>query len=53
MRYAIFHGIFEIGGGGEGGGGRGIFIKKNNALSVNFYMQKTTHFPLRFYMQKA
>ena len=35
LRYSIFRGVFEIGGGGR-----------------YFYMQKTLHFALHFYMQK-
>ena len=49
LRYVIFHGIFEI----DGGGGEGISINKNNALYVRFYMQKLIHFPLRFNIQKS
>ena len=44
--YAIFHGIFEIGGGG------GIFIFKNNALCVTFLYEKTMQFALYFYIQR-
>ena len=36
LRNAIFHGFFEIGGGGGG----------------DFYQQKTMHFAINFYMRK-
>ena len=45
LRYAIFHGIFEIGGGGEH-----FYKQKTIHFALNFYMQKTMHFPLRFYL---
>ena len=48
LRYAIFHGTFEI------GGGRGHFyMQKTMHFVLYFYMQKTMHFALRFYLQKA
>ena len=44
LRYAIVLGIFEIGGGG------GIFInKKTIHFALNFNMQKTMRYLLRFY----
>ena len=43
---AIFHRIFKI-----GGGGRPFYIcKKQCTLQINFHMQKTMHFSLRFYI---
>ena len=45
LRYAVFYGIFDIGGGG------GHFYKqKTMHFPLNFYIQKTMHFPLRFYI---
>ena len=47
FRYAIFHWIFEICGGG------GTFIHlKNNALVVTFLYWKKIHFALRFSIQR-
>ena len=43
LRYAIFHWIFEI------GGGRGTFFyAKNNALCVEFLYPKKMHLTLHF-----
>ena len=48
LRYAIFHGIFETGGGGR------VFVyEKKHPLCAKFYMQKKKHFPLPFYTQKS
>ena len=44
LRYAVFHGIFEIGGGGGG-----IFIKKIH-FSLRFYIQKAIHFESHCYI---
>ena len=46
LRYAIFHWIFEICGGGA-------FIKKNNGLCVTFLFWKIMHFVLSCYIQRA
>ena len=46
--YAIFHVIFEIGGGG------GHFYEhKTMHFLLNFYIPETMHFLLRFCIQKA
>ena len=47
--YAIFHGIFEIGGGG---GGPHFYKQKHCTLRSNFICKKM-HFLLRFDIQKA
>ena len=47
LHYAIFHWIFGVGGGGEGGGGAFLHAK-NNALCVTFLYLKKMHFVLRF-----
>ena len=44
LRYAIFHGIFEIGGGGT------FLYWKNHALCVTYFYGKTMNFSLRFYI---
>ena len=57
--YAIYHGIFEIGGGGEH-----FYMQKNapcvtflcakdNSLCVTFLNKKSRHFVLHFYIQKT
>ena len=48
LRYVIFHGIFEIGGGGGH-----FYILKTMHFVLHFYMQKKLHFALSFYIQKA
>ena len=48
LRYAIFHWIFEIGGGG----GTFLYLKKTH-FALHFYIQKTMHFALRFYYKKS
>ena len=45
LRYAIFHGFFEIGGGGGH-----FYIQKIMYFAFNFYMQKTMHFVLRLFI---
>ena len=45
--HAIYHGMFEIGGGGGA-----FFLQKEMHLALHFYMQET-HFALRFYVHKA
>ena len=45
LRYMIFHGIFDICGGGEH-----FYIQKTMKFAFNFYTQKTMHFALRFYL---
>ena len=48
LRYVVFHGIFEI----VGGGGH-FYMQKTMHFTLNFYMQKTMHFALRFLYIKA
>ena len=48
LRYAIFHGIFEI-----VGGWRAFLWTKSNGLCVKYLYAKKMHFPLCFYKQKA
>ena len=60
MRYAIFHVIFDIGGGGGAfflTKNNALFVKfvyaKNNAFSVTFLYEKTEHFAPHFNEQKT
>ena len=47
LHYAIFHWIFGVGGGGEGGGGAFLHAKKQ-CTCVTFLYLKKMHFVLRF-----
>ena len=49
LRYAVFHGIFEIGGGWGGI----CYKQKTMHFALHFYMQKKKHFALRLYIKKG
>ena len=47
LRLHNFHGFLKFEEVGA------FLLTKNTSLSVTFYIQKTVHFPLRLYIQKA